>query len=294
MYYIIYAILYLFSLLPFKVLYVFSDCANLILYNVIKYRKDVVFNNLQIAFPEKTIKERTQIAKDFYRSFTDNFIEVIKLLSISKKELKKRFTGDYSILRKLCLENKNAQVHLGHFFNWEFANQAFAIEEIVPSFIVVYMPIKNKLFDRIFYKIRTRFGTKLVAATQFRKEFQPFIKQRFILTLVGDQNAGGGDNAYWTDFFGRKTPIVKGPEKSAILINAAVVMCNFYKVKRGYYTSEFKLLTTEARSLPKGEITKQMMSFIEDCIRKHPANYLWSHRRWKYVFDEKKHGHLVV
>ena len=249
-------------------------------------------NNLVITFPEKTIAERKKIAKDFYQGFTDNFLEVIKFISISKEELNKRFVCDYSPVNNLYNSGINVQIVLGHFFNWEFANLAYA-DNIRYPFVVVYMPISNKIFNRIFYKIRQRFGTHLVAATNFSKEFAPYTKQRYALVLVGDQNPAHPDRAYWIPFFGKLAPFVKGPEKGAKINNAAVVFCNFYRVKRGYYKSELILVTENPNSLPDGEITRRMVSFIEDSIRKNPSNYLWSHRRWKHTFIEKKHKVLI-
>jgi KDO2-lipid IV(A) lauroyltransferase len=288
MYYLVYGLFYLLSLLPWKAIYIFSDGVSFLLYHVFRYRKNVVMNNLLIAFPEKTTDERKKIAKDFYRDFTDNFLEVIKFISISEKELNKRFVCDYSPVNDLYDSGVNVQIVLGHFFNWEFANLAYSANVRYP-FVVVYMPITNKIFDRIFYKMRQRFGTHLVAATEFRKEFLPHLKQRYALVLVGDQNPGIPDNAYWVPFFGKVAPFVKGPERGAKLNKCAVVLCNFYKTKRGHYKSELFLLTTDASKLPEGEITKKMIAFIEDTVRKHPSNYLWSHRRWKHEFDETKH-----
>ena len=54
--------------------------------------------NLLSAFPEKTETERKMIAKKFYRNFTDNFIEVIKLVSASPAFINKHFTGDYTAM----------------------------------------------------------------------------------------------------------------------------------------------------------------------------------------------------
>jgi len=292
MYTIVYGIFYLISLLPWAVMYIISDFIAFILNHVIGYRKKVVIANLQIAFPEKPERERAKIAKQFYRQFTDNFIEVIKLLSISKKELNRRFVCDYSVINDLYSSGKNVQLLLGHFFNWEFANQAYANNVQYP-FVVVYKPIENKIFGRLFSHMRQRFGTHLVAADTFRKDFSHLSKGRFCLVLVGDQNPADPENAYWTTFFGRMTPFVKGPEKGAKLYNAAVVMCNFYAVKRGYYKSDIKLLTTEPRSIPDGAITRNMVSYVEECLCGHNANYLWSHKRWKHAFGDK-HKHLVV
>lgn len=293
MYYIVYSFFFLLSLLPWRVLYIISDLIYLILYYIIGYRKEVVMKNLTIAFPEKTEKEKVQIAKQFYHNFIDNFIEVIKLISASKSSIQKRFKADYSILNELYEQGLNTQVHLGHFFNWEYANLSFATYMKAP-FVIVYMPISNKAIDKVFYKMRTRMGSKLVAATNFRNEFMPFAKDRFVLVLVGDQNPGNPENAYWVDFFGKKTPIVKGPERGAKLNRSAVVMISIHKIKRGYYESKAELLTTNARELPDGAITEKMIRFIERSIRQSPSNYLWSHRRWKFEYDEAKHKHLLV
>lgn len=293
MYYLVYGIFYLLSLLPWRVMYIISDGIYGLLYYVFRYRKAVVENNLLIAFPEKSVEERKQIAKQFYKNFVDNFIEVIKFVSISKEEVQKRFTFDASVINDLYPTGRNIQLTLGHFFNWEFANLAYA-SSITYPIVLVYMPIENKVFDRLFKKIRERFGTNLVAATRFRKEFLPYAKQRYALGLVADQNPGGQDIAYWTEFFGRKTAFVKGPERNARMNNEIVILVNFYKVKRGYYHSEFEVAATEPRTLPEGAITKKMVAFIENSIRQRPANYLWSHRRWKWEFDEEKHGKFVI
>ncbi|QEC67575.1 lipid A biosynthesis acyltransferase [Panacibacter ginsenosidivorans] len=293
MYYIVFGFLYLLSLLPFGVLYIFSDAIYLLVYYVIKYRRDVVANNLLIAFPEKTVAERKKIEKDFYKGFIDNFIETIKLFSMSGDELNKRFVGNFEVVNDLHATGKKVQLHSGHFFNWEFANAGYSHNFIYPL-ITVYMPISNKILDRAFIYMRKRFGAILIPATDFSNSFLPYSKTQYCLALVGDQNPGGPDKAYWTKFFGKMTPIVKGPERTAKISDTAVVMCNFYKVKRGYYKSDMVLLTTDARSLPHGEITRQMISFVEQSIRNNPSCYLWSHRRWKFEFDEEKFGKMVV
>jgi len=291
MYYVVYGFFYLISLLHWRVLYILSDCIYPLLY--FGYRKKVVMNNLKIAFPEKSETQRKRIAKEFYKNFVDNFIEVIKLISISKKALQKRFTFDYQLINDLYNTGKNIQLTLGHFFNWEFANLCYSSRLIYPI-VLVYMPIENKIFNRLFQKIRKRFGTNLVAATNFKNEFLPYSKGRHALVLVGDQSPSNPGGSYWVDFFGKKTPFLKGAERSARMNDDAVVLVNFYRIKRGYYHSDVVVLTTEPRKLPVGEITKQLVAFIEGAIRKHPANYLWSHRRWKWEFDEKKYGKLIV
>jgi KDO2-lipid IV(A) lauroyltransferase len=76
-------------------------------------------------------------------------------------------------------------------------------------------------------------------------------------------------------------------------MNTAVVMTNFYKVKRGYYKIDFSLLTTTPKELPKGEITKKLIEYIEAAVKERPSNYLWSHKRFKFTY-ESHHGHLKI
>lgn len=293
MYHIVFALLYLISLIPFRIIYLISDAAAFFIYHVVRYRRDVVRNNLLIAFPEKSEAERKKIEKEFYRNFTDNFIETIKLLSISEKELRKRFTSNFELLEDLYREGLKVQGHLGHFFNWEYANAAHGLHTQFP-FLVVYMPIKSKAMERLFRKLRTRFSTKLIPANAYRKHFMPYAKGQYCLILVADQNPGEPDNSYWLPFFGRMTPFVNGPERGARLNNTAIITCNCYKVKRGYYHSELALVTKAARELPEGEVTRRIVSFLEEAIRRRPANYLWSHRRWKWEFNPEKHSKNVI
>jgi len=291
MYYLLYGFLYLVSLLPFGIIYLISDLAYVIIYYGIGYRKDIVMSNLSIAFPEKSIEEKKAIAKKFYRNFTDNFTETIKLFSISKKELKKRFTGNFEMVNRYYASGKNVQFLLGHFFNWEFANLSLSINSDYPV-LVVYMPVKNKAVDKIFYDMRSRFNAKMIAATAFLRDFRPYIKHRFAIVFVSDQNAGETRTAYWLPLFNKLAPFVTGPEKSARLSNTINLYAEMKKVKRGYYEVKFHELNNNVRNLNEGELTKLMITMLEKNIREQPEIYLWTHRRWKHEFDSSKHRAL--
>jgi KDO2-lipid IV(A) lauroyltransferase len=290
---VVYGFFYLLSLLPWKVLYFISDGIYALVYYVIGYRRDIVMNNLSIAFPDKTEKERLQIAKGFYHNFIDTFIETIKLLSVSKKQFSKRVTTNVELLNELYPSGQSVIITAGHFFNWEFANLSMSAFCDYP-FVGVYMPLSNKTFNRMIVHLRKKFGTLLVAATNFKAEYAPYLKMQHAIGLVADQNPGNPTNGYWYPFFGKLAPFVKGPERSAKGLNAAIVMVNFYKKKRGYYNIHCTLLTTTPKDYKAGEITKQLVHFVEDCVRQNPSNYLWSHRRWKHQFNEERHGHLVI
>lgn len=281
MYYIVYGFLYAVSLLPLKVLFLLSDFAYILLYYVFGYRKGIVMSNLLRAFPEKTEKERITIAKKFYRNLTDNFIELIKLISASPAFIDKHFTGDYSLFNKVYDEGKRCQILLGHNFNWELACLASA-RRIKHFFIVVYMPIGNKVLDRIFIKVRTKTGATLLPATNMRNAIIPYRHELYSIILVADQNPGYPKNAYWINFFGKPTPFLKGPESGARRGNTPVIFSKFIKEKRGYYKILFEMGEENPGATKAGEVTKKYVEYLSDFIREYPEMWLWSHRRWKW------------
>jgi len=286
MYYIVYPLLYLVSLLPFIILYGISDFFAFLLYHVIKYRRDVVMSNLAIAFPEKTTEEKIKIAKKFYQYFTDTMIESLKFISISKRQLLKRSTGSFEIINDLIDKGYSINLMAGHQFNWEYANLLYAINLKIP-FVGVYMPIKNKSFNKIFYDFRSRYGTVLISAHDFKNKMHDVFKKQYMLALAADQNPGSATLGYWLNFFGRPVPFVTGPEKGAVKNNAAVVYVGFKKIKRGHYKFETTLLTEQSAHTKTGELTNLYRDILEKTIKEDPANYLWSHRRFKFEWKEE-------
>lgn len=260
---------------------------------MVGYRKDVVMHNLSIAFPEKAEKERVRIAKDFYHNFLDSFIEMIKLITINEKQFRKRITTNIEVVNELEGKVPNLAMVSAHFFNWEFANLATSLDSKFPV-LTVYMPVKNKSVDKLMYNMRSKFGSKLIAATNFRREFFPYARLNFGLGLIADQNPGNPGQAYWLPFFNRLTPFVKGAEKTSKANNSGVVFLHFYKIKRGFYKFDWQVVTTDPKSYGDGQLTKELVKLTEEAIRKTPSNYLWSHKRWKHQFQEEHHANLVV
>ena len=286
MYYIIYGSLYLLSLLPFFILYGISDLAYFISYRIIGYRKETVLANLAIAFPEKTIAERKKIARQFYKNLIDTFIETIKMFSISEKEFNNRAVINLDECNALARKGINIQFQSGHQMNWEYVNWITAKKLEMP-FVGIYMKLTNKSLDRIFYNMRQKFGTVLVAATEFKNRMHQVFNKQYSLALAADQNPGNPEHAYWLYLFSKPVPFVTGPDKGARRNHSAVVFVKFIKVKRGYYKFETKLVTENAASLKEGELTLLYRDFLEETIREHPDNYLWSHRRWKWEYKKE-------
>jgi len=186
MYYIVYGLLYLVSLVPIRGLYILSDGFYVLVYYILGYRKKVVLSNLQLVFPEKTEAERIAIAKKFYHNFIDTLIETIKMVSASDRYIQKRVSGNWELLNELHKTGRSLQIHLGHTFNWEWANLAGA-STMDYTFLGVYMPIGNKNFDRLFRKLRAKSGAVLIPATDMRNAMLPWRNRQYALGLVADQ-----------------------------------------------------------------------------------------------------------
>lgn len=287
MYYIIYGFLFLLSLLPFPVIYLLSDFIYFLLYYVFRYRKETVINNLQIAFPEKSDAELKRITKEFYHNLSDTFMEIIKLISMSDRTFGKRCTGDFKIIDDLVQKGKNIQLHAGHQFNWE-CGSLFMSKSIktIPSY-AVYIPLQNKAMEKLFLKIRERYGTKFIKATEFKIKRDEIFNERFAFFLGADQNPGNPATAYWQNYFSKPAPFITGPEVGGIKNNTAIVFVRSRIIKRGHYIFECTLCTENASSTGKGEITRAYRDFLEKIIREEPDNYLWTHRRWKWNYKEE-------
>jgi KDO2-lipid IV(A) lauroyltransferase len=280
MYYLLLFILYPISLLPLKGLYLLSDCFYMLVYYAFSYRKKLVMEHLQFAFPEKNIQELQSIRKEFYHSFCDQWIETFKLLSISEKELNRRMQGNWEVFHELYDKGINAYVMLGHTFNWEWANVTCQYN-VQQQFAGFYMPIDNPAMNKLMKKVRGRSGAWLISM-KAKKAMQHLQGVQHIVGLVADQNPSGIQHASWLPFMNREAPFFNGPEKLARRANAAVVFAGIKKIKRGYYQAELRLVTEDASQTQPGVILQQYVLFMEQQIKEQPANWLWTHRRWKY------------
>jgi Kdo2-lipid IVA lauroyltransferase/acyltransferase len=286
MYYLLYGLIYALSLLPMWILYGFSDGLAFLLYALIRYRRAIVLDNLRIAFPEKTEAERRRIARQFYRNFTDNFIETIKLLSASPAWLEKHFVIDNpEVMEDFARDGRKIQLFLGHLFGWEVANVAMPRLTRF-KFIVVYMPVANKVFERLFLRLRGRTGTILLPATSMQRAIIPYRNTTYALALVADQAPGGPENSYWLNLFGRPTAFIRGAERGSRIGDIPAVFARVYKSSRGHYRSQLTTIADHPALLPEGELTRRYRNILEAAIREQPATWLWSHKRWKFTWKD--------
>lgn len=291
-YYIIGGIWWLLSLLPLKILYLFSDMLYVLVHHVIGYRKKIVRKNLTNSFPEKSLDEIKQIEKGFYHFFCDYIVETIKQFSISKEEMKKRMviSGVEEIKDRMEKENKTfCFIYLGHFCNWEWIA---SLPYWVPNDILcaqIYHPLYNKAFDKLFLRIRNKFGGECIPMKETLRRIIELrrAKQKTIIGFISDQAPKWNSIHHFVDFLNQETPVFIGTEKIAKQVDALVYYGDVRRVKRGFYTCEFKPMTEKpVKEIPDWELTDAYAHLLEEMISRHPNFWLWSHNRWKRTKEE--------
>lgn len=272
-----------FSRLPLRFFYILSDVVFFFIYYVIRYRRKVVFENLQNSFPEKSAQELREIEKHFYVNFCDYIFETFKTFTISPTELRVRVQHlNRHIFDDAKTEQKNVILLAGHIFNWEWFN---ILPEIVPQRkgFPVYRKVQNNFWEEKIKLIRNRFGNHSLEAKEvIRQIFRNPNDGDSIYMFVADQTPHISEVSYGLRFLNQDTPAFVGYDKLSTRLDLVFVYCEMKKVKRGYYQVNYERIFPAGDKFQPHEVVQKFHQKLENNIRKHPDNYLWSHRRWKY------------
>ena len=281
--------------LPFWVLYMLSDVIFAVVYYLVHYRRRLVRANLAAAFPDMSTDERRKVERRFYRNFCDYFVETLKLSSISDEEICRRMVFDNpELIDGLLDRGLSVAVYFNHCFNWEWAPSvtlwsAHATDPKV-RFCQVYRPLKNEGFDRWFLKLRSRFHSVSLAKHSVARDLLR-MRRDGLLSVTGfmsDQRVSHLDSPLPVSFLGRPTEAILGTELLASKLGLAAVYWDLTRTSRGHYRITTRLISDNPAELPQGELTRRYFSLLETTIRRDPANWLWSHNRWKRVNHPNK------
>ncbi len=280
---ILYGFLWVFAFLPLRLLYIFSDFLFFFVYYIIRYRKKVVIKNLSLSFPEKKNDEIVKITKAFYKYFVDSFFEAIHLLHMSEQDAMTHFKyKNPDLLKEIYDKGDSIVLLLPHYGNWEWLA---TLEKASPfHFLAIYKPLTDKCIDRLYNRIRERFGGETVPMKKAYRKMVTYQKEKKqnITFFLYDQRPLGNELNYWITFMNQDTPVLLGAERVAIKLGQTVVFMKMRKVKRGFYESEFVIISEEPSSSNKFEITNHFYKILEELLKEDPASWLWSHDRWKY------------
>lgn len=272
---------FLFGILPFWMVYTLSDFLFFFFYKIVHYRRRVVYDNLRKSFPEKSVSEIHTITRQFYRHLCDNILETLKGLSMSEAEFRKRYRFVGTELLDAAFEkNQSIIIAGGHFNNWEWG--VFSVSLWVKHKVIgIYKPIRNKYIDQYYNQQRTRFGLNLAEMKQAGRAIVQYRREPCAFVFIADQAPSDVNNCHWIPFLHQETAFLQGVDKIARSTNYPVFYFDIKKIKRGYYELTFSELLHEPARLQEKEITTLFASRLEQSIQERPADWLWSHKRWK-------------
>jgi Kdo2-lipid IVA lauroyltransferase/acyltransferase len=276
--------IYSLSLLPLSWLYTLSQFVFFVFYKILKYRRAVVYGNIQRSFPEKTEAEHRELEYKFYKTLSDYVVETLKSFTISGTEILKKGRIVPNVeMDALAAANRNIIISAGHVVNQELANLFLAQS---PNFRytvkAAYHSLANRYFDAFFYKSRSRFGTCMYSMKEsYSAVDEQDYKRPFAFFLLNDQSAPP-HRAYWTRFLGQETSFYKGMAVFAQKYDMPVFYAHFRPYGRGNFELEFVKICDQPKLVTEAEIIEPHVQLLEKNIRAYPHTWLWSHKRWKH------------
>lgn len=280
---ILYPLLWLISILPFRLLYIFSDGIYFLVYRIIGYRKKTVRRNIALALPHLLEEERIQIEKKFYSHMCDMFLEMIKTMNITQKEIDQRFKfSNLETYQELEKKGKSIALMCAHYASYEWVLSMN--KHISFKGYGIYKQIANKYFDKLVRTIRSKFKAYLITTKQTRSTIENNTKEGIlgVYGFASDQTPRWSKLLYWHHFMGIETPIHTGAESLAKKYDMNVIFLRTKKIKRGYYEASFEVMTEDVQSIPNYKLSEDFMARVEQQIYEQPEFYLWTHKRWKH------------
>lgn len=280
------AIIAVFHIIPFRLLYGISDVLFPFVYHILKYRRKVARGNLAGSFPEKSERELLEIEKKFYRYFCDLLLESLKGITMPAKQIIRRHKMMNPEFADLYINKKQSIIALtAHYGNWEWGSFSGSLQINYPVY-AFYKPLNNPYIDSYIRKRRAKFNTVLLTIKRTFDSFQQFKDKPVAYIMVADQNTSNPREAYWVNFLNRETAGLHGPEKYARLYNYPILYIDIQRKKRGYYELFLSKITDDPSSLPEGKITEIYFKKLEEIILEKPEYWLWTHKRWKYTREQ--------
>ena len=286
-YFFIYLICYPLSLLPLPVLYLLAGPLYVALNYVVRYRRKVVEENLRRSFLEKSERELNRLRDRYYWHLSQIVLEMVKMLTISRRSLQRRYhCVNPEVVNDFFEQGRSVILMSSHYNNWEW--MIVSLEEMfLHHGIGVGKGNSDKVFEKLVNRARTRCGTQVVFADTVRETFEEYETQHHpaAYMMLSDQSPNSKKKCYVTQFLNQTTGVIFGAEHFARKYDIPVLYYEVIKERMGKYRVEVQLIAEHPNDLPEYAITQRYVELLEQTIRRQPAFWLWSHRRWKFQFE---------
>ena len=272
------AVYFIFAILPLSFTYSLAKTLGSFVYSFIGFRKQVVLDNLHIAFGnEKPEAEIAELARQTYQNIAMSFIELMVSQKLINSALHMIEVKHIEVVHRLLKKGHGLILISGHLGNWEL--QGAAAAAIIKSPITVAATKQsNPYINRFITQRRNELGMQVAGSKGARRLLLRALKNHEAIALVADQNAGR--DAVFVDFFGKLAATQPGPAQLALKYKAPMVVAAALRTGPG----KFKILHLEVEILDDDTVeslTQRHVKILEGFIRQYPEQYFWLHRRWK-------------
>lgn len=267
--------------IPLSIWFPFARLLAWLSWRVIPYRRHVVVANLKASFPEWDDATRERVIRDYYRGFADMLVEVMHSARLTPVELERRVKLlNPELVRNEVARGKPVLLVAAHQCNWEWMLLAFSTQLGVPV-DAAYKPLVDNWAEREMLKLRSRFGARLIPAQQLLGDIIQQRNRPRVIAMVADQEPVSSERKHWLRFLNRDTAFFLGGEEIVRATRYAAFFVRLKRVARGHYAAEFVPLAAAGEQLSAGEFTGRYAKLVEEQIRAAPADWPWSHKRWK-------------
>ncbi len=253
---------------------------NLVFYGI-KKRREIGINNLKMAFPELSDQAARELTKKSCHHLGLNLVEFTMLSHVKKEDLLNNIQiENKDILDQVLAGGQGIIIYTAHFGNWELLGVDLALQGY--SLHVLAQAQNNPYFNDRINQIRELAGMRLIPLGMSVRGAFKVLKNREILCIAGDQNAG--TKGWSVNFFGRTTPTYPGAVQLAVRTGAVIVPA--YIIREGWRCHRIKIyqpyaIKKSATEKEQHQLLQELTSLSEEVIREYPEQWLWLHRRWK-------------
>ncbi|MCU0289684.1 MAG: lysophospholipid acyltransferase family protein [Acidobacteria bacterium] len=249
-----------------------------------KRYRGIVEKNLEIAFPEHSETENSQLKDAIYNHFASIFIDIIYMFVKKRpdKVLKTIEVHNFQALEKALEKKKGVILFSAHFGNWELVPFILS-RRLNTTIISIAREMNNPLVERRVKQFREKMGSTIVYKKNSLRTILKMLEQNRVVYLLIDQNTIGRE-AVFIDFFGKKVGAV--PSVSQLYLKKNVPVIPLFL----HYENDKIILELLPEIEFKGssnlendiqELTQECNRIIEENIRKYPEQWFWFHNRWK-------------
>ncbi|MFI5072000.1 MAG: lysophospholipid acyltransferase family protein [Terriglobales bacterium] len=240
--------------------------------------------NLELAFPEKSRRQRRAILRGTFTSLGRQLAELCLFPKYTAENVNKVVTYDgFENFERALARGKGVLFLTAHLGAWELS--AFAHSLYGHPLHIVMRPLDNVYIDRLARKYRTMHGNSTVDKDDFIRGLLSAMKAGETVGILMDTNMTPPQGVF-VDFFGIPACTASGLARIALRTDAAVVpgftiwdpALRKYRLR---FDPAAKLIRTGDDDADIVANTAMFTKMIEDYIRRYPDQWLWVHRRWK-------------